>query len=101
MIYLEVMKEDINHMLKCNCITKKYKDVTVVDNLSFRVQEGEVFALLGSNGAGKTTTIKMILGLIQKNGGEIEKQPDLTIGYSPETPFFPPYLTGREVLTLR
>lgn len=99
MIYLEVMKEDINHMLKCNCITKKYKDVTVVDNLSFQVQEGEVFALLGSNGAGKTTTIKMILGLIQKNGGEIEKQPDLTIGYSPETPFFPPYLTGREVLT--
>ena len=99
MIYHEVTKEDVNNMLKCNSITKKYKDVTVVDKLSFQVKEGEVFALLGSNGAGKTTTIKMILGLIQKNGGEIEKKQDLTIGYSPETPFFPPYLTGREVLT--
>ena len=86
-------------MLSCREITKKYKNVTVVDNLSFQVEEGEVFALLGSNGAGKTTTIKMILGLIQKDSGEIEKKEGLTIGYSPETPYFPPFLTGREALT--
>ena len=86
-------------MLNCRHITKKYKNVTVVDNLSFQVEEGEVFALLGSNGAGKTTTIKMILGLIQKDSGEIEKKEGLTIGYSPETPYFPPFLTGREALT--
>lgn len=86
-------------MLSCRNITKKYKNVTVVDNLSFQVEEGEVFALLGSNGAGKTTTIKMILGLIRKDSGEIEKKEGLTIGYSPETPFFPPFLTGREALT--
>lgn len=86
-------------MLSCRDITKKYKNVTVVDNLSFQVEEGEVFALLGSNGAGKTTTIKMILGLIRKDSGEIEKKERLTIGYSPETPFFPPFLTGREALT--
>lgn len=86
-------------MLNCRHITKKYKNVTVVDNLSFQVEEGEVFALLGSNGAGKTTTIKMILGLIQKDAGEIEKKEGLTIGYSPETPYFPPFLTGREALT--
>ena len=86
-------------MLSCRDITKKYKNVTVVDNLSFQVEEGEVFALLGSNGAGKTTTIKMILGLIQKDSGEIEKKEGLTIGYSPETPYFPPFLTGREALT--
>lgn len=86
-------------MLSCREITKKYKNVTVVDNLSFQVEEGEVFALLGSNGAGKTTTIKMILGLIQKDAGEIEKKEGLTIGYSPETPYFPPFLTGREALT--
>lgn len=85
-------------MLSCKNLIKKYKDVTVVDNLSFQIKKGEVFALLGSNGAGKTTTIKMILGLIQKNGGEIEKEQGLSIGYSPETPYFPPYLTGREVL---
>lgn len=86
-------------MLSCRDITKKYKNVTVVDNLSFQLEEGEVFALLGSNGAGKTTTIKMILGLIRKDSGEIEKKEGLTIGYSPETPFFPPFLTGREALT--
>lgn len=86
-------------MLSCRDITKKYKNVTVVDNLSFQVKEGEVFALLGSNGAGKTTTIKMIFGLIRKDSGEIEKKEGLTIGYSPETPFFPPFLTGREALT--
>lgn len=86
-------------MLSCRDITKKYKNVTVVDNLSFQVEEGEVFALLGSNGAGKTTTIKMILGLIQKDSGEIEKKEGLTIGYSPETPYFPPFLDGREALT--
>lgn len=86
-------------MLSCRDITKKYKNVTVVDNLSFQVEEGEVFALLGSNGAGKTTTIKMILGLIRKDSGEIAKKEGLTIGYSPETPFFPPFLTGREALT--
>lgn len=86
-------------MLSCRDITKKYKNVTVVDNLSFQVEEGEVFALLGSNGAGKTTTIKMILGLIRKDSGEIEKKEGLTIGYSPETPYFPPFLNGREALT--
>ena len=86
-------------MLSCKNLTKKYKDVTVVDNLSFQIKKGEVFAILGSNGAGKTTTIKMILGLIQRNGGEIEKEQGLSIGYSPETPYFPPYLTGREALT--
>ena len=41
-------------------LTKRYKDVTAVDGLSLRVEEGELFSLLGVNGAGKTTTIKML-----------------------------------------
>lgn len=53
-------------MIRCRNLTKKYGNNTVVDNISFEIKEGEVFALLGSNGAGKTTTIKMILNLTEK-----------------------------------
>lgn len=77
---------------------KSYKKKTVVNNLSFRVNRGEIFAFLGSNGAGKTTTIKMILGLVGIDRGEVKLSPNISIGYSPETPYFPPFLTGLEVL---
>lgn len=51
-------------------LTKKYKDVTAVDNLSLTINEGELFALLGVNGAGKTTTIKMLSCLINPTQGD-------------------------------
>lgn len=86
-------------MLECENLKKVYGKKSVVDDLSFHVNEGEVFALLGSNGAGKTTTIKMILGLIPKDGGRIELHKGIKIGYSPETPYFPPFLSGYEVLS--
>jgi ABC-2 type transport system ATP-binding protein len=53
-------------------LTKMYKDLKAVDNLSFNVRKGEIFGLLGPNGAGKTTTIKAILGLIHSNSGQIK-----------------------------
>ena len=46
--------------IKINNLTKQYKDVTAVNNLSLEIAEGELFSLLGVNGAGKTTTIKML-----------------------------------------
>lgn len=85
-------------MLRLNRVTKTYKNKTVVDNLSIEINEGEVFALLGANGAGKTTTIKMILGLTKTSSGDIEIAEDKKIGYSPETPYFPPYLTAMEIM---
>ena len=51
-------------------LTKKYGDVTAVDNLNLTVEQGELFALLGVNGAGKTTTIKMLSCLIKPTSGE-------------------------------
>ena len=51
-------------------LTKKYKDVVAVDNLSLSVQKGELFSLLGVNGAGKTTTIKMLSCLTQPTSGD-------------------------------
>ncbi len=85
-------------MLECTNLTKSYKKKCVVDNLSFNVNKGEIFAFLGSNGAGKTTTIKMILGLVGIDSGEVKIAENICIGYSPETPYFPPFLTGYEVL---
>ena len=52
-------------------LTKKFKDFIAVDNISFQVPEGQVFAFLGPNGAGKTTTIKMITTLLRPTAGEI------------------------------
>ena len=51
-------------------LTKSYADRTVVDHLSFTVQKGEVFGLLGHNGAGKSTTIELLLGLKKQEQGK-------------------------------
>ena len=53
-------------------LSKSYHRKTVVQDLSFAVPEGNVFALLGSNGAGKSTTIKMILGLVKKKREQLQ-----------------------------
>lgn len=58
-------------MLKIENITKYYGDFKAVDNLSFAVEEGEIFGLLGVNGAGKTTTFRMIMGLLEPTSGTI------------------------------
>lgn len=56
--------------IKTDGLTKKYKDVVAVDNLSLSVHKGELFSLLGVNGAGKTTTIKMLSCLTQPTSGD-------------------------------
>jgi len=69
-------------MLKVENVTKKYGDLTAVNNLSFSVDKGEIFGLLGLNGAGKTTTFRMILGLLDDYDGNIfldNKKIDYTI----------------------
>lgn len=51
-------------------LTKKYKDIIVVNNLTMNIKKGELFALLGFNGAGKTTTIRMLSGLTSPSSGD-------------------------------
>lgn len=58
-------------MLKVENITKYYNKTKAVDNLSFTVEKGEIFGLLGENGAGKTTTFRIILGLINVSSGNV------------------------------
>lgn len=56
--------------IRTNNLTKKYKDITAVNNLNLEIEEGELFSLLGVNGAGKTTTIKMLATLLKPTSGE-------------------------------
>jgi len=79
-------------------ITKKYGDKLVVDDLSFEMREPGVYALLGSNGAGKTTSLRIILGMLAKNSGEIlwKDQPidivNTNVGYlAEERGLYPKY----------
>ena len=75
-------------------LTKKFRDLVAVNNISFSVKKGEIFGFLGPNGAGKTTTIKAILGLIKYdkgfvkiNGKDVLKDPKevkKNVGYLPE-----------------
>ncbi|MES2416829.1 MAG: LPS export ABC transporter ATP-binding protein [Bacteroidota bacterium] len=58
-------------ILKAENLVKKYKQRTVVNNVSFEVSQGEIVGLLGPNGAGKTTSFYMIVGLIKPNEGNI------------------------------
>ncbi|MFH0733612.1 MAG: ATP-binding cassette domain-containing protein [bacterium] len=63
----------INHLLlKVNSITKKFTNITAVNNLSFSISRGQIFALLGPNGAGKTTVVRMLMDIIKPDSGTIE-----------------------------
>ncbi|GCD12821.1 ABC transporter ATP-binding protein [Clostridium tagluense] len=76
--------------LEISSVLKKFGEKTVVDNLSFEIENPGVFGLLGTNGAGKTTTIRMILGILEKNSGTIEwngkavTRETVKFGYLPE-----------------
>lgn len=86
-------------------IIKKYGDKTVVNGLSFEMKEPGVYALLGTNGAGKTTTIRILLGMLSKESGEVlwngkELDPMTTnIGYlAEERGLYPKYTLMDQLL---
>jgi len=58
-------------ILRVDLLSKKFKDLIAVDDLSFTVNEGDVYGFLGQNGAGKSTTIRMLLSLIKPTSGKI------------------------------
>lgn len=67
-------------MISVSELKKNFGDVKAVNGISFEVKKGEVFGLLGPNGAGKTTTIKLLLGLLEPNEGDLS-----IMGLNPET----------------
>lgn len=58
-------------MIEVKNVSKNYKETRAVNRINFKVNEGEIFGFLGPNGAGKTTTIRMMIGLLKPNEGEI------------------------------
>ncbi|GLW96513.1 alpha/beta fold hydrolase [Microtetraspora sp. NBRC 16547] len=96
--------------LRVTGLTKRYRNgEKAVDDLSFQVEKGQVLGLLGPNGAGKTTTLRMMMGLIHPDEGEIHifgrrvvpGAPVLSrLGSFVEGPGFLPHLTGRANLEL-
>lgn len=97
-------------MISIKGVSKSYNkgSVKAVDDLNMEVRSGEIFGFLGPNGAGKTTTIKMIVGLLNPDGGQIlldgrdiQKEPieaKMGIGYVPDNPDMFERLTGMEYL---
>lgn len=91
-------------------LTKKYRDLTAVDNLNLEVKQGELFSLLGINGAGKTTTIKMLSCLTMPTGGDaylngksiVKEVSEVKkiIGVSPQETAVAPNLSVKENLEL-
>ncbi len=59
------------NIIEAKNLTKKFKDFTAVDDISFSVEDGDIFGFLGPNGAGKTTTIKMLTTLLNPTAGKI------------------------------
>lgn len=96
-------------MIEVKNVTKKYGNITAVDNISFDVKDGEVVGFLGPNGAGKSTTMNMITGFIEPtegqiivNGNDISKKPKKAkrqIGYMPENVPLYYELTVKEFIT--
>jgi ABC-2 type transport system ATP-binding protein len=83
------------------------KKILAIKDLSFDLQQGEVFGLIGPNGAGKSTAIRMLLGLIRADSGTIfyrgaplsEMPIQQDVGYLPENPYLYDHLNLRELLT--
>lgn len=94
--------------IKITGLSKSYNGFYAVSNLNLEIRENTVFGFLGPNGAGKTTTIRMIVGLIKPNAGEIEidgarmhfgdANNHHLFGYLPEQPSFYGWMTGEEYL---
>jgi ABC-2 type transport system ATP-binding protein len=97
----------INNLTKIFPVPFRKEKVIAVEDLSLRVEAGEVYGLIGPNGSGKSTTMKVLLGLISATSGSSaifglsssETASRGSVGFLPENPYFYKYLTGAETLS--
>jgi ABC-2 type transport system ATP-binding protein len=91
-------------VLQVEGLTKRYGDVAVVDDVTFRLGAGETVGVLGPNGAGKTTTIHMILGLVTPTSGSVRilgRDPHHDRGALEQVAFTATYVSLPQTLTVR
>ena len=98
------------NVLSIRNLSKSFGQQQIIKDLNMSVPEGSVFGFIGQNGAGKTTTMKMVLGLLQPDQGEIlvcnepvhfgQTKTNQYIGYLPDVPEFYNYMTAMQYLTL-
>lgn len=96
--------------IEASALAKRYDSVTAIDDLSFQVQQGEIFGLLGPNGAGKSTTLRILITVLKPTSGsarvlghDVVTESDRLrhmIGYVPQERAVDRFLTGREHLEL-
>ena len=78
-------------------LSKSFDGIMAVRDVAFSLEYGRITAFLGENGAGKTTTIKMVLGFLRRDSGEVVFRAR-TVGYVPEQPAFMSWIKGQELL---
>ena len=89
----------MNTILECKSLTKKYSNLTALDNVNLTLERGRIIGLLGPNGSGKTTLIKLINGLLVQNSGELlinGESPNpgtkKVVSYLPEKTYLPDWM---------
>jgi len=97
-------------MLEVTNLCKRYRGISSIEDINFRIRAGEIVGYLGPNGSGKSTTVKIITGLLQPNEGSVlfegkDIREDMvgfrsTLGYVPEEAHVYTYLSGLEYLQL-
>jgi ABC-type multidrug transport system ATPase subunit len=97
----------LSTILNINGISKSYGKVKALNNLSLKINQGEIYGILGPNGSGKTTTLGIILDVLNSDSGSFEwyekppsKDSRKKIGSLLETPNFYPYLSARQNLSI-
>ena len=71
-------------LVEARGVCVRFGRLTVLDNVDIDVRAGEVMTLVGLNGAGKSTLIRVILGIVKPDSGEVRRAPNLRVGYSPQ-----------------
>jgi ABC-2 type transport system ATP-binding protein len=88
-------------MIRVQALTKRYDSILALDHLSLEVPDGAVFGLLGPNGAGKTTFLRLVMGFVFPDTGQIDRGglTPSSIGYLPEQVYYPPRFAVGDYLT--
>src|SRR5215475_6421040 len=104
------MAANMSYAIETNNLSKSFGSVHAVDDVSLRVDRGEIYGFLGLNGAGKTTTIRALLGMIRPSAGNVKvlgqvvgpngRGPWAQVGHLVESPSAYPELSVRENLDI-